>query len=253
MFYESRNSISGDMVKIRSGGDFSFPAHLHSSFELIFVTEGSMTVTIAKKQYVLVPGNGVLVFPNQVHSLHTPEHSRYGLCIFSAQLIQAYSHIYAEKVPASNEFALPGSVIDQLSHLDPKNRLQVKGFLYTLCGTFDATAQYQEREAKADGLLMYMFRFVEERLREDCSLEALAEQSGYHRVYLSRFFRQSTGLTYTDYVTRCRINEAAYLLRNTQQKMIDVAFSCGFNSLRSFNRSFRDVMGCTPSQYRIGA
>jgi AraC-like DNA-binding protein len=250
MFYESKHSLNSETFKLESGVDFSFPAHLHSAIELIYVTEGDMTVYVDNIQYDLTPGNAVLVFPNQVHSLHTSHHSRHELCIFSSKLVRAYEPIQNGKIPAYNLFTPDANVIQTLFKLTADQTLLIKGSLYSLCGQFNATAKYNDCKANPQDLLSQIFRFVEENYTADSSLTALSQKTGYHSVYLSRYFHQCTGITYSEYVTRSRINETAYLLKNTDKKMIDIAFSCGFNSLRSFNRSFQSVMGMTPTEYR---
>ena len=250
MFYESQNSLSSEIFKLESGVDFSFPAHLHSAFELIYVTEGEMIVHVDNIQYTLSVGDAVLVFPNQVHSLQTHTHCRHELCIFSAELVRAFEPVHNGMVPKSNLFTPTPHTLCSLAKCSPDQTLLIKGALYSLCGQFDLSAEYQEGTNNTGGLLAQIFRFVEDNYKTNCSLTALSQHTGYHSVYLSRYFHQCTGLTYTEYVTRSRINEAAYLLKNTREKMIDIGFSCGFNSLRSFNRSFQTVMGMTPTNYR---
>lgn len=251
MFYESQNSLHGDLLKIETGWDFDFPPHLHSSYEFITVTEGEMTVTVDKIQYSLVPGKGLLIFPNQVHDLRTPEHSRHILCIFSSQLVHAYSNSVLGKLPEDPVFSPDDFYVQQLFRVADDGRLlRIKGILYSLCAAFDEKAVYRPRGSEKKDLLLKIFQFVETHYSGSCSLEALAEHTSYHSVYLSRYFRQYTGLTYTDYVNRYRVNEAAYLLKNSQQKILNIAFDCGFDSLRSFNRSFKRIMRVTPSEYR---
>ena len=53
MFYQNHSSLATERLKLENGVDFSFPLHLHSSFEFIVVTEGEMEVTVDKKSYVL--------------------------------------------------------------------------------------------------------------------------------------------------------------------------------------------------------
>lgn len=251
MFYESENSLHSEIQKVETGTDFSFPAHLHSSFEFISVTEGEMLVTVDKIQYTLSPGQGLLIFPNQVHELYTPHHSCHILCIFSVQLVRAYSNVFAGKLPVSNLFSPAPFYVGRLAALrDSENILLAKGLLYSLCAEFDASAVYRQREKEKGDLLLRIFQYVEGNYNKGCSLAALAAHTSYHSVYLSRYFKQYTGLTFTDHVNRYRINEAAYILKNSQQKILDIAYECGFDSLRSFNRNFKKVMGMPPNEYR---
>ena len=251
MFYQSGNSLYSDLWKIENGVDFSFPLHLHSSFEFITVTEGSMTITVDKKQYALHPGKGVLIFPNEAHALISEEHSAHTLCIFSPKLVQAYSGVFLSKRPLCHLFEPNRFYLDQLFALNAKeSSLRIKGLLYSLCADFDASAVYRNHESEKEELLFKIFQFVESHYTTSCSLEALSAETSYHGVYLSHYFKQMTGLTYTDYVNRYRVNEAGYLLKNGGESILQVAYDCGFDSLRSFNRNFKKVMGVTPSEYR---
>lgn len=250
MFYESTHSQKSDLIKLESGLDFSFPPHLHDSFELIAVTEGQMVVTIAKKQYFLESGNAVLVFPNQVHALHTPAHSRHSLCIFSSEIVRAYARLCAGSHPVSNLFSPEQALLDKLIVSPNLNGLEAKGILYLLCAQFHTTAQYTTRQEGSEYLLHSIFQFVHSHYTHDCSLEALASYTGYHSVYLSRYFKERTGLTFTEYVNRHRINEASFLLDMTDDKVLEIALNCGFRSLRSFNRNFLLLTGLSPRDYR---
>lgn len=253
MFYEAKNSHRGEQLKIETGRNFNFPSHLHSSFEMITVLDGEMAVTIDKKQYILTAGRAVLVFPNQVHSLQTSRTSRHLLCIFSTQLVRAYSSVHVSRIPVDHTFLLAPFYVQQLQQLkEEANTLQAKGCLYGICAAFDKGREYADRKDAGEDLLGRIFRFVEEHYMGACSLQDLAENTSYHKVYLSRYFKQCTGLGFTDHVNRYRINEAAYMLKNTDEKMLQIAYSCGFDSLRSFNRNFRTIMGITPNQYRTG-
>ncbi|MBQ9801527.1 MAG: AraC family transcriptional regulator [Clostridia bacterium] len=251
MFYETQHFLCTDEIKMEQGTDFNFPPHLHASFELIVVTAGEMTVTVDKKQYFAHTGDALLIFPHQVHALDTPVHSSHSLCIFSPQLVQAYSKVFLASLPESNLFRPTSFYVDSLCALAADaNTLQIKGVLYALCGEFDAGAAYVPRKADRDALIDKIFRFVETDFGGDCSLSALAAATAYHYVYLSRYFKACTGISFTDYVNHYRVNEACYILKNTTRSVLQTALDCGFDSLRSFNRNFKRIMGVTPQEYR---
>lgn len=253
MFYQPNNSLNVDEPRFESGTDLSFPSHLHSSFELITVTEGEMCVTVDGKESRLGGGEAVLVFPNQVHSLSTDEHSCHFLCIFSPMLVQAYTRPVKTCVPECARFRPPSELLSLLmGEPAQKNPILLKGLLYALCGIFDENAIYRERENASETLLFRIFEFVETNFRGDASLSALAKHTSYHYVYLSKYFRECTGIPYAEYVSRYRVNEACYLLQNTDKTVLQTAFDCGFDSLRSFNRNFKRILGLTPSEYRGG-
>ena len=131
--------------------------------------------------------------------------------------------------------------------------LRLKGILYSLCADFDSTAEYVEHDGERYGLLEKIFGFVVSEYNKDCSLDALSAATSYHYVYLSRYFKKCTGLSFTEYVNTYRVNEACYLLRNGEQSILETAFNCGYDSLRSFNRNFKKIMQITPVEYRAQA
>ena len=252
MIYESNNSLYADLCKFEENSNFSFPMHLHDSFEFITVTDGEMKVTVESECYTLHRGEGVLVFPNQVHSLSTEESSSHFLCIFSPKLVHAYSSVYSSLVPKSSKFIPDNHTLDRLLALATGEfgALHLKGVLYSLCAEFDDGAEYVSRTEADDGLLKQIFLFVEREYARDCSLQSLAEHTRYHYVYLSRYFKKCTGISFTEYVVRYRINEACYMLKNGAESVLRTAYDSGFDSLRSFNRNFKRIVGKTPMEYR---
>ena len=131
-----------------------------------------------------------------------------------------------------------------------KSTIELKGLLYSICAEFDKNAEYIEFNGDKKNLLFKIFKFVEDNFKGECSLYDLAKETTYNYVYLSKHFSKNTGITYTEYVNRYRVNEASYLLMNTNRTMLDIAYECGFDCLRSFNRSFKNVMGMSPSEYK---
>jgi len=256
MFYETKNFLTADELKFESGVNFSFPLHLHNSFELIVVTEGEMRVEADKNTYELTAGKAVLIFPNQMHGIVTQQgkSSRHFLWIFSPKLVQAYGRIFLSKVPSCNLFEINSSRLSELIELSygsgSPNAMSLKGVLYSLCGDFDRGREYTERKTGKEDLLLEIFGFVEKNYNGDCSLSALAARTSYHYVYLSKYFKDCTGIPFSDYVNRYRVNEACYLLENTEQSILRTAYDSGFDSLRSFNRNFKDIIGITPSKYK---
>jgi len=81
-------------------------------------------------------------------------------------------------------------------------------------------------------------------------LENAARRAGMSISCFVRKFRQETGITFTLYVNRLRIARAIQLLRESSLSMSDIAFECGFSNQFHFTRTFKKIMGMTPSRYR---
>lgn len=80
--------------------------------------------------------------------------------------------------------------------------------------------------------------------------ERLLRASGVGRTLLYREFRKMTGLSPQAFINRLRVQTAMDLLRSTDEPMIELAESSGFQSLSAFNKQFRAYVGCSPREYR---
>ena len=93
-------------------------------------------------------------------------------------------------------------------------------------------------------------RFIEANFQEDISLGAVARQAGMSSFYFCKTFKKVTGLNYTKYVTRVRVEKAKELLLNFNYRVSEIAFEVGFQSLTHFNRAFRGIACQSPTEYR---
>ena len=88
--------------------------------------------------------------------------------------------------------------------------------------------------AKVNSVLNY----ITDNYREPISAEMLAEQVGMSLSKFSRFFRKATGNSFTDFISRLRINKACQLLMDTDQYVSNVCYDVGFQNVANFNRRF---------------
>ena len=250
MFYEFKHIGSSDYFIKEYGEDFCFPPHMHLCFELITVLDGEMKVTVDGIENLLHEGEALLIFPNQLHALDS-EKSRHMLCIFSPDLVRAYSSKTEKSLPKSNLFTPDKYLIEALDKT-PENAKTIakKGLLYSLCAAFDENIEYQPRKSGQKSLLSKIFAFVEENFSGECSLEELSARLGYDYAYLSRCFKKAAGISYVAYLNIYRLNKACYLLDNTDKSILPCALEVGYSSLRTFNRNFKNQFGVSPAEYR---
>jgi len=191
MFYESKHPLNADYFKCETGVDFSFPSHLHHCFEFLYIINGQMNVQIDDLSYTLAEGSGLLIFPNQIHSLNCTNHSEHILCLFSPKLVSAFTEKNTSKVPTDNLFFPDSFYITQLKYLSGtninENKILLKGLLYSLCGEFNKTASYHEASVGSNILLHNIFNFIETNYNKNCLLEDLSKHTGYNYAYLSKY------------------------------------------------------------------
>lgn len=92
--------------------------------------------------------------------------------------------------------------------------------------------------------------FIEEHQAEDLRLSEVAKAVNTSAYYFCKMFKQATGLTFTDYLARVRVEKVKNLLLNPHIRISEAAFQVGFQSLSQFNRVFRKISGESPTAYR---
>jgi AraC family transcriptional regulator len=92
--------------------------------------------------------------------------------------------------------------------------------------------------------------YVREQLAEEISVERLAELVELSPFHFSRVFKQTTGMSPLQFVTRERITRAQQLIRETSHSLIEIALEVGYTSPSHFAQVFRRVAGVTPTDFR---
>ncbi len=94
--------------------------------------------------------------------------------------------------------------------------------------------------------------FIDENFTSDISREGLAAAVGLNPNYMGSLFKTYTGKSINEYINNLRIDDAIRQLDSENSRIIDIAFSVGYESLVTFNRVFKKVTGKTPSEYKNG-
>lgn len=108
-----------------------------------------------------------------------------------------------------------------------------------------------QKEQKLNWLVSLMKRYADEMYCTSISLNELAIACRKNEKYLGRLFKKETGKTFNEYCVQLRLNKAEKLLLQSNERIIDIAFDCGFNNISYFNRLFKSKHGISPKEYRI--
>jgi AraC-like DNA-binding protein/ligand-binding sensor protein len=92
--------------------------------------------------------------------------------------------------------------------------------------------------------------FINEHQTEDLTLSQVAKAVNTSTFYFCKMFKKATGINFTDYLSRVRIEKSKNLLLNPNLRISEIAFEVGFQSLTHFNRVFKKVLGQSPTEYR---
>ncbi len=107
-----------------------------------------------------------------------------------------------------------------------------------------------ERDAAEPPLVQKAREYIEKHKTEPLTLSRVAQAAGASVFHFCKVFHKATGLRFTDYVARVRLEDARTQLLNPNRRISEVAYDVGFQSLTQFNRIFKRVFGESPSHFR---
>ncbi len=270
----------GKLIQIRTHTRFvHFPIHTHNYVEVVYMCRGVTRHVINGNELKLKEGE--LLFISQsakqeiypasetdvaVNFIILPEFFDYALnmmqqednqlrafvidCLTGGKEDTGYLHFkVADVLPIQN---LVENLIWTLVRKEPNKRSIQQATMGLLF--LQLMNQVDKMEtAKADKnqkLIMEVLSFIEEHYK-DGELEELARLLHYDMRWLSKEIKKRTGSNYTDLVQNKRLNQAAYLLANTNMNIIDIGLAVGYDNTSYFHRIFKAHFGKTPRAYRV--
>ncbi|MEO7597567.1 MAG: helix-turn-helix domain-containing protein [Opitutus sp.] len=135
--------------------------------------------------------------------------------------------------------------------------LEMEARLRRLAASLPTPKEAHKRRARlalqAGGLnkVEQMACLVAQRYKEALTVTEISQAVSLHPNYAMNLFKKAFGTTLIDYLTHHRISHAQRLLVTTDEKIVEIAFGSGFNSISRFNEAFRHACGCTPREYRV--
>ena len=112
------------------------------------------------------------------------------------------------------------------------------------------TAVTEKNEDTADLRVQKIRQYIEQHYHLPVFLQTLADEMYLSPQYLSKFIRQSMGITFNKYLNNVRLEHALEELINTKHSITEIAFNNGFSNASAFNKQFRDMYQVSPSAYR---
>ena len=227
--------------------------HIHPTAELLLVTKGELMVHILGKSEEKIPeGSCALIFPFQTHSYDRPEGTEYFRFAFSPSLLGAFFASNQNNIGERSVFPVNLSEYEPFFNTVREGKIsyyKVKGFLYNIIADYTKHVPLTKKHVD-DNVLNKIIAYVNEHKGEKVTMEQTAASLGYNAKYLSRIINESAGFGFSTLLSTLRMEAASYLLKNTSRTIVDIALECGFGSERNFYRTFKELTGFTPNEYR---
>lgn len=105
-------------------------------------------------------------------------------------------------------------------------------------------------EPEESELVQYITDQIEKNFMEKLSLAELSKKCCYSLAYVSKRFKEETGMTFQSYLQAIRIRESCRLLANTSKKVAEISGLVGYSDAKFFNQLFKKQMGMTPREFK---
>lgn len=227
--------------------------HFHKNFELIYVLEGEVDLTLNNAKHLLSAENFALILPNEFHAYHTPDHSLAWVGVFSSDFVSEFDRLTHNQCAQMPVFTCEANIRAFLLHYliseNPPDTLLLKSALYAVCREFLCKAQLYEKTNETS-FIYDILSYVSQNYQEDISLNTIAKTFGYEYHYLSRHFHTHFHINFKQFLNMYRADFARDQLLHTDMDISKIAHISGFQTIRTFNRVFREQTGMTPSEFR---
>ena len=250
-----------------------FPPHWHEVVEVIYAIEDGLRVGLQQDIHVLRARDIVIVGSGDVHSFPPTGCALPRLIVqFDPVFLESVSALLKDRrfavsllsceAPGTSALhaALEGQLLSLLKESTERQegyRLAQKARVYDLLLLL-LRGMPMEQEAPGERTrrlgrlerLEKVLAHVERHYDRTIPLEEVAALANYSVYHFTRFFRETTGMTFHEYVSQYRIEKSVALLLHTSDPVTEIVYSSGFSSAKTFNRVFHRIMGCSPSTYR---
>lgn len=254
LIYQSENIGSNYEFRSHCHHNWSVPPHIHEYSEILYTISGCATMYLDGVKRTIPQGHMAFIMPNHIHA-YTDETPAYVRCaVFSNDFIPAFFERYQNQVPTEPVIDLTdrAGMIEELAQTATDDIVRLSGLLNLLFAELPRRTELQEHHLRDTSLYMAAINYISTHFLTDFTLRDMARELGYHEKYLSPALHTLTGMNFRTFLASYRIDYAKSLLRSgkSQVNISEIALQCGFPSINTFNRTFKQMTGLTPSEYR---
>ncbi|MBQ9898716.1 MAG: helix-turn-helix transcriptional regulator [Ruminococcus sp.] len=250
-----------------------YPVHWHNAVEFIMPLKNHYIVNVAGTDFDFRENEVLIVPPGELHSMPAiPGRRLIFQCdnsilgeIPALEAIMRSMHSpliinsdYDREIHALAKKMMLDAMELYSSHSEVADVKIYMGILSFLLALREHQLQEQKAslECDDDQLDEYtekfgtVMKYIDSNYMYDLTLDQLADVAGYSKYHFSRIFKQYNSMSYIQYINARRTKAAEQLLLDPDLPITEVAMRSGFKSLTTFNRIFKDIKHCTPTDFK---
>ena len=252
------------------------PAHWHNDMEIIYIKKGTGAINVDLVPYKVSAGDIIVVPPGQLHAIEQlDEHSmEYENIIFHPSLLISRKSdvttseflqplmsgkitvptVFTPVYPYFRDVAAPIDACDEICRTMPQGyELYIKSQLFQFffilnnrCRNLCAPKEPRRTLEK----MKIVLKYIENNYMHKITIAEIAAAVDFSESHFMRYFKDTMGTTFVDYLKDYRLTMASRLLTTSDSSILDIAAETGFDNLSYFNRAFKNKYHTTPRQFR---
>lgn len=253
-------------------GPFHIPVHWHDEVEIIYIKKGYITIYIGDEKFAAKEGDLFFVNTGELHFMESEDLGveyytlLFPLTFLSFQIEDALEQdvflpLRQKKLLMPTRLSdaetekymvnVIGEVIEKNEEKQIGYQLRTRILLLELIEVFlKRNCLRQKNINGATEMQRELLAYIQEHYTEKITLTMLAQEFHLSEKYISWYFKEHFYISFMQYVSHLRMTKAKHLLYATELAITEIAFSCGYPSVNFFIRSFKEIHGITPLQYR---
>lgn len=252
--YELRHYSGKDKVWVGIYENLRNLSHWHNDCELIFVLKGNASVFVSGEVFAVSQGQTVFIDSGEIHHIEANEDSILVFIIFD--------YVYIKDVFANDKLKSPlltgdygivnlaMALDEELNEKKPYYDTVTINLIVDLMIKIYRSEKIYARKNESDAYSeRYKALLVEiERCHSWYTFSDAAAFMGLSEHYFSELFHKLAGMTFSKYINYVKIQKAVSALKSGNKTVTEISLDCGFNTIRHFNRVFKEVTGFSPSE-----
>lgn len=251
----TRNVAGLTLTEIVYPPGFQVLRHSHELSQLCFVREGTFSEFYGRKSREVKPMTLIARPCDEAHAHRFHDHGARCFVIEigseSLQRVRQHSPVLDDSAEFQSGLLswLATKLYDEFRHEDDASSLAIEGLVLEMLSEASRRA-VRGLDRKSPEWLKQAKDFLHVHFLEPVSLVDVANAAGVHPTHLARVFRRFYLCTIGEYVRRLRIEFACREVSLTDRSLTDIAVTAGFYDQGHFSRTFKQIIGLTPGQYR---
>lgn len=261
-------------LEVNTFDNFDYPVHWHAVIEILYIEKNHFNINVNNREFKLDEGDILFIASGDTHGFSNRNNNGKRIFIqFGSSSLSTFGNNNIIKALISSTFKISikdvpfqESIKDHILSIVENYSKKDFGFelfisarihdIFAIISKFLADKINLENNTgnikKMQGMdkLAEAFKFIEANYMNDISLSDVAKAVGFSESYFSRMFKDITEKNFILYLNEYRIKQAELFLMASSMSIADIAYAVGFNSIVTFNRSFKSIKGCSPSMYK---